>query len=47
MRSLMVFGMLRRITYTSIATVTLDQRALLALLHAARGFNEIYVSPGF
>ena len=33
--------MLRRITYTSIACVTLDQRALLDLLHAARGFNRI------
>lgn len=37
----MVLGMLRRITYTSISTVPLDQRALLDLLHAARGFNKI------
>ena len=36
----MVLGMLRRITYTSIATISLDQRALLDLLHAARGFNK-------
>jgi hypothetical protein len=33
--------MLRRITYTSIASVALDQRALLDLLHEARGFNKI------
>lgn len=33
--------MLRRITYTSIASGLLDQRALLDLLHEARGFNKI------
>lgn len=33
--------MLRRITYTSISSVALDQRALLDLLHSARGFNTI------
>ncbi|MAI70081.1 MAG: hypothetical protein CMM01_04140 [Rhodopirellula sp.] len=33
--------MLRRITYTSLASVTLDQRALLDLLHAARGYNKL------
>ena len=33
--------MLRRITYTSIASVTFSQRELLDLLHAARGFNKI------
>jgi len=37
----MVLEMLRRITYTSIATISLDQRALLDLLHAARGFNKL------
>ncbi|MGI9467412.1 MAG: BLUF domain-containing protein [Rubripirellula sp.] len=38
--------MLRRIIYTSIATIALDQRALLDLLHAARGFSKIDAVTG-
>ena len=34
-------NILRRITYTSKATLPLDQRALLNILHEARGFNNI------
>ena len=33
--------MLRRIIYTSVATLPLNQRSLLDLLHEARGFNTI------
>ena len=33
--------MLRRVIYTSMATHPLDTRALLDLLHEARGFNHI------
>ncbi|MDG2220463.1 MAG: BLUF domain-containing protein [Rubripirellula sp.] len=33
--------MLRRVIYTSLATNPLDKRALLDLLHEARGFNHI------
>ena len=33
--------MLRRVIYTSQATYPLDKRALLDLLHEARGFNHI------
>ncbi|MGB0596227.1 MAG: BLUF domain-containing protein [Rubripirellula sp.] len=33
--------MLRRVIYTSLATYPLDKRALLDLLHEARGFNHI------
>jgi hypothetical protein len=33
--------MLRRFTYISVATVTLNQRSLLDLLHEARGYNTI------
>ena len=33
--------MLRRFTYTSVATVPSNQRSLLDLLHQARGYNTI------
>ena len=37
----MAMNQLRRITYTSEASVPFDRRALLDLLHEARGFNHI------
>jgi hypothetical protein len=41
------FIMLRRIVYTSHSTHLLDKRALLDLLHEARGFNDIDDITGF